>query len=56
VELAGADHMWPTSDNPTGSRAMVSWLKRWLDGDSRFTPFTCGFTGSAISAFRSTAC
>jgi len=56
VELAGKDHMWPTSDNPTGSRAMVTWLKRWLNGDDRFTPFSCGFTGSAVSVFKSTAC
>ncbi|HKT04652.1 MAG TPA: alpha/beta hydrolase [Rugosimonospora sp.] len=56
VELAGADHFWPMSDNPTASRGMVSWFKRWLDNDSRFTPFTCGFSGAAISAFRSNAC
>jgi len=56
VELAGEDHFWPQNDNPTGSRAIVSWFKRWLNGDARFTPYTCGFTGSAISSFKSTAC
>jgi dienelactone hydrolase len=56
VELAGADHFWPLSDNAVGSRVIVSWFKRWLNGDSRFTPFTCGFSGTAVSAFRSTAC
>jgi len=56
VELAGADHFWPLSDNSVGSRVIVSWFKRWLNGDSRFTPFTCGFSGTAVSAFRSTAC
>jgi dienelactone hydrolase len=56
VELAGQDHDWPQSDNPTGSRALVSWFKRYLNGDTRFTPYTCGFSGSAISAFQSNAC
>lgn len=56
VELAGADHNWPQSNNPTASRALVSWFKRWLNGDTRFTPYTCGFSGSAVSAFRTTAC
>jgi len=56
VELAGEDHSWPQSNNPTGSRVIVSWFKRWLNGDTRFTPFTCGFTGSDISSFMSTAC
>lgn len=56
VELAGAPHSFPRTDNATTSRALVSWFKRWLNGDARFTPFTCGFTGTAISAFTTTAC
>jgi dienelactone hydrolase len=56
VELAGADHYWPTSNNPTGSQVIVSWFKRWLNQDARFTPYTCGFSGVAISSFKSTAC
>ena len=56
VELAGASHFFPQSANPTASRALVSWFKRWLNQDARFTPFTCGFTGSAVSNFRSNAC
>lgn len=56
LELAGADHFFPTAVNPTVSRAMVSWLKRFVSSDDRFTPFTCGFAGAAVSAFRSTAC
>jgi hypothetical protein len=35
---------------------MVSWFKRYLNNDARFTPFTCGFSGTAISDFRSTVC
>nr|BFE56913.1 lipase [Dactylosporangium thailandense] len=56
VELTGASHFFPQTTNPTVSRAMVSWFKRWVSQDSRFTPFTCGFTGTAVSSFRSTAC
>ncbi len=56
VELNGASHFFPQSPNATVSRAMVSWFKRWLNNDQRFTPFTCGFSGTAISDFRSNAC
>ena len=56
LELAGADHFFPTSVNPTVSRAMVSTFKRFVSADDRFTPFTCGFAGAAVSAFQSTDC
>jgi alpha-beta hydrolase superfamily lysophospholipase len=56
VELNNEDHFFPQSTNATTSRAIVSWFKRWLNGDTRFTPFTCGFSGTAISDFRSNAC
>jgi predicted dienelactone hydrolase len=56
VELNNASHFFPQTTNATTSRAIVSWFKRWLSQDSRFTPFTCGFTGTAVSDFRSNAC
>jgi predicted dienelactone hydrolase len=56
VELAGASHFFPQSVNATTSRAMVSWFKRFLNGDTRFIPFTCGFGGAAVSDFRTNAC
>ncbi|MFD0577358.1 alpha/beta hydrolase family protein [Dactylosporangium darangshiense] len=56
VELTGASHFFPQSTNSTASRAMVSWFKRWLNQDARFTPYTCGFSGTAVSDFRSNAC
>jgi predicted dienelactone hydrolase len=56
VELRGASHFFPQSADPTTSRALVSWFKRWLNNDTRFTPFTCGFSGTAVSDFRSNAC
>ncbi len=56
VELTGASHFFPQSSNATTSRALVSWFKRWLNQDTRFTPYTCGFSGLAVSDFRSNAC
>jgi dienelactone hydrolase len=56
LELAGADHFFPTSANASVSRAIVSWFKRFVSNDNRFVSFTCGFTGIAVSEFRSTAC
>ena len=56
VELNGASHFAPNSTNPTLSRLIVSWFKRYLEQDARFTPFTCGFSGTAISDFRTNAC
>lgn len=56
VELNGASHFFPQSTNATTSRALVSWFKRYLSNDTRFTPFTCGFSGTAVSDFRSNAC
>ncbi|WP_433204226.1 alpha/beta hydrolase family protein [Dactylosporangium sp. CS-047395] len=56
VELTGQSHFFPQTTNATASRALVSWFKRWVSQDSRFTPFTCGFSGIAVSDFRSNAC
>jgi len=41
VSLAGKDHFFPTSANTAQAAAMISWLKRWVDGDTRYTPFLC---------------
>jgi alpha-beta hydrolase superfamily lysophospholipase len=56
VELTGASHFFPQTTNATTSRALVSWFKRWLNQDARFTPYTCGFSGLSVSDFRSNAC
>ncbi|GAA3292758.1 lipase [Dactylosporangium vinaceum] len=56
VELTGQSHFFPQTTNATASRALVAWFKRWVSQDSRFTPFTCGFSGVAVSDFRSNAC
>ncbi|MFC7762472.1 alpha/beta hydrolase family protein [Catellatospora bangladeshensis] len=56
VELNGASHFFPQTSNSTLSRALVSWFKRYLNNDARFTPFTCGYSGLSISDFRSNNC
>ena len=56
VELNNASHFFPQTTDATTSRAMVSWFKRYLNNDQRFTPFTCGFGGTAVSDFRTNAC
>jgi dienelactone hydrolase len=56
VELNNASHFFPQSADPTTSRAIVSWFKRFLNNDARFTPFTCGFSGLAVSDFRTNSC
>jgi predicted dienelactone hydrolase len=56
VEVNGGSHFFPNTSNATVSRVIVSWFKRYLEQDARFTPFTCGFSGTAISDFRTNAC
>jgi alpha-beta hydrolase superfamily lysophospholipase len=56
VEVNNGGHFFPQSTNSTTSRALVTHFKRWLNQDARFTPFSCAFTGSDVSDFRSTVC
>lgn len=41
LELNNAGHLVPASDNPTISRFVLSWAKRWIDGDTRYSKFLC---------------
>jgi dienelactone hydrolase len=56
LELAGVDHACPSSTNATIATYALSWLKRWVDGDTRYTQFLCPppATGSVISKFEAT--
>jgi predicted dienelactone hydrolase len=57
VELAGASHFAPNSPNTTIARYSISWLKRFVDNDTRYEQFICGSgagSGLAISDYRST--
>ena len=48
LELNGASHFAPTSPNTTIARYSISWLKRFVDNDTRYEQFICG-TGAGVS-------
>jgi alpha-beta hydrolase superfamily lysophospholipase len=60
VELAGAGHSAVTvanPANPTVSANVIAWLKRFVDGDTRYSPFVCGptsYPSAPLSASLST--
>jgi dienelactone hydrolase len=41
VELAGESHMAAASNPADQGAAMVTWLKRYVDNDTRYEPFMC---------------
>lgn len=41
-ELNGATHFSPNSTNTPIGRYGVAWMKRFLDGDTRYSTFLCG--------------
>jgi len=41
AQFNGADHFFTNAQNPTEQLLVVSWLKRFVDGDSRYTQFLC---------------
>jgi len=56
VELRGASHFATNSPNTTIARFMISWLKRYVDNDTRFEQFICPNPGTsnAVSQYRDT--
>ena len=56
LELNNASHFFPQTTNTPTAVQMVSWLKRFVDDDTRYDQFICPgpSTGSAISDYRST--
>lgn len=42
AELNGASHFTPNSTNTPIGRYGVTWMKRWVDADTRYSPFLCG--------------
>ena len=55
VEIAGADHLFPTRANATVTRLTIPWLKIFLDNDTRYTQFLCPSLAdsSGISRYKS---
>ena len=54
LELRGASHFAPNSSNTTIAKYTLSWLKRFIDNDTRYEQFLCPIpsTNLQISAFR----
>jgi predicted dienelactone hydrolase len=41
MELDGASHFFPQTSNTTMAKYMISWLKRFVDDDTRYDQFLC---------------
>jgi dienelactone hydrolase len=55
LELRGASHFAPTSSNTTIAKYSISWLKRFVDNDTRYEQFLCPAPNdSTISEYRDT--
>jgi alpha-beta hydrolase superfamily lysophospholipase len=56
LELRGASHFAPNTDNTTIAKYSLSWLKRFVDDDLRYDQFLCPApsTSTTISEYRST--
>jgi dienelactone hydrolase len=55
LELRGASHSAPTSPNTTLAKYAISWLKRFVDNDTRYEQFLCPAPDdSTISEYRNT--
>ncbi|PRY13525.1 dienelactone hydrolase family protein [Kineococcus rhizosphaerae] len=55
LELRGASHFAPNSPNTTIASYSISWLKRFVDDDTRYSQFLCPApsVSTAISEYRS---
>ncbi|MBB5115773.1 pimeloyl-ACP methyl ester carboxylesterase [Micromonospora echinospora] len=55
LELNAASHSAPTSPNVTVAKYSISWLKRFVDDDTRYDQFLCPAPrGTAIEEYRDT--
>ncbi len=41
AQIAGADHVYYTHPNNVEMKVLIPWLKTFVDGDGRYTPFLC---------------
>lgn len=54
LELTGAGHGFPTSNNSVATRKWIPWLKIFVDNDTRYQQFLCPLMdNTGISASRS---
>ncbi|SDS74567.1 alpha/beta hydrolase family protein [Actinoplanes derwentensis] len=58
LELNGASHFAPNTPNATISSMSISWLKVFVDGDTRYQQFICPGPGrgAAVEQYTATAC
>jgi dienelactone hydrolase len=55
LELNAASHSAPTSSNVTVAKYSISWLKRFIDNDTRYEQFLCPAPrGTTIQEYRDT--
>jgi predicted dienelactone hydrolase len=56
LELNDADHRVSSAPDVTTARSMIAWLKRYVDNDTRYSPFLCPppAAGGAIEEYRHT--
>lgn len=55
LELNNAGHSAPTSSNVTIAKYSISWLKRFIDNDTRYEQFLCPApSGTTIEEYRDT--
>ncbi|GAA2893723.1 alpha/beta hydrolase family protein [Actinoplanes cyaneus] len=53
LELAGQSHFFPQTVNTTTAVEAVSWMKRFVDNDTRYDQFICpGPSGLLVSDYR----
>ena len=49
VSLRGEGHLAPNSTNADISRMAVSWMKRWVDGNTAYNTYLCGAQRPTVS-------
>lgn len=56
LELNGATHFAPNTSNTTIAKYSITWLKRFVDNDTRYSQFLCPIPGpsSTIEEYRGT--
>lgn len=55
MEMDGASHFFPNTSNTTVAKYMISWLKRFVDNDTRYEQFLCPAPDDrAIEEYRDT--
>ncbi|MFP3968143.1 dienelactone hydrolase family protein [Actinomadura fulvescens] len=55
IELRGASHLAPNTSNTTIAKYSLSWLKRFVDDDTRYDKFLCPIpSDSTVSEFQET--